>query len=146
LKLQDYDFILQNISRKTNTKANVLSRKDHIDTTEDNKDVQMLKDEMWTRRQITVEIKMIQRNQVVEETTLLEEIRRNGIKEQEVCRELEKEDGQSWEVNGIVYVDRQIYVPNSQRIKERILKENHELVDVGHPGQQQMIELIKRNY
>ena len=146
MKLQDYDFILQNISRKTNTKANVLSRKDHIDTTEDNKDVQMLKDEMWTRRQITVEIKMIQRNQVVEETTLLEEIRRNGIKEQEVCRELEKEDGQSWEVNGIVYVDRQIYVPNSQRIKERILKENHELVDVGHPGQQQMIELIKRNY
>ena len=46
LKLQDYDFILQHISRKTNTKANVLSRKDHIDTTEDNKNVQMLKDEM----------------------------------------------------------------------------------------------------
>ena len=49
---------------------------------------------------------MIQRNQVVEETTLLEEIRQNGIKEQEVRRELEKEDGQSWEVNGIVYEDR----------------------------------------
>ena len=46
LKLQDYDFILQHISRKTNTKANVLSRKDHINTTEDNKNVQMLKDEM----------------------------------------------------------------------------------------------------
>jgi len=27
-------------------KANVLSRKDYIDTTEDNKDVQMLKDEI----------------------------------------------------------------------------------------------------
>ena len=40
-------------------KADVLSRKDHINTTEDNKDVQMLKDEMWTRRQITAEIKMI---------------------------------------------------------------------------------------
>ena len=38
---------------------------------------------------------MIQRNQVVEETTLLEEIRRNGTKEQEVIKELEKEDGQS---------------------------------------------------
>ena len=55
-------------------KANVLSRKDHINTTEDNKDVQMLKDEMQTRRQITAKIKMIQRSQVVEETTLLEEI------------------------------------------------------------------------
>jgi len=37
-------------------------------------------------------------------------------------------------------------MPNSQRIKERILKENHEPVDVGHLGQQWMMELIKRNY
>jgi len=42
-----------------NIKANILSRKDHIDTMEDNKDVQMLKDKMWTRKQIIVEIKMI---------------------------------------------------------------------------------------
>jgi len=43
-------------------------------------------------------------------------------------------------------VDGQIYILNSQRIKERILKENYELVDVGHLGQQQMMEIIKRNY
>ena len=43
-------------------------------------------------------------------------------------------------------MDGQIYILNSQRIKERILKENHELVDVGHLGQQQMMEIIKRNY
>ena len=56
-------------------KADVLSRKDHINTTEDNKDVQMLKDEIWTRGQITAEINMIQRNQVVTENSdLLEEI------------------------------------------------------------------------
>ena len=55
-------------------KADVLSRKDHINTTDDNKDVQMLKEEMWTRKQIIVEIEMIQENQVVEETTILEEI------------------------------------------------------------------------
>ena len=40
-------------------KADVLSRKDHIDTTDDNKNIQMLKEEMWTRKQITVEIEMI---------------------------------------------------------------------------------------
>ena len=89
---------------------------------------------------------MIQRNQGVEETTLLKEIWQNRTKEQEVCRKLEKEDEQSWEENGIVYVDGQIYILNSQRIKERILKENHELADVGHLGQQQMMEIIKRNY
>ena len=81
LKLQDYDFILQHISGKTNMKADILSRKDHINITEDNKDVQMLKDEMWTKRQITAEIKMIWRNQVVEETTILEEIQRNEMEE-----------------------------------------------------------------
>ena len=40
-------------------KANVLSRKDHINTINDNKDVQMLKKEIWTRKQIITEIKMI---------------------------------------------------------------------------------------
>jgi len=74
LKLQDYDFILQHIPGKTNTKAEILSRKNHIGTTEDNKNVQILKDEIWSRRQIIAEIEIIQGNQVVEETTILEEI------------------------------------------------------------------------
>jgi len=59
LKLQDYNFILQHIPGKTNTKADVVSRKDHIDTMEDNKDIQMFKKEMWIRKQITAEIEMI---------------------------------------------------------------------------------------
>ena len=129
-----------------NTKADILLRKDYIDTTNDNKDIQMLKDEMWTRKQISAEVKMIQRNQVVEETTILEEIRKNKTKEQEVCKELEKKDGQSYEENRIVYMDGRIYILNNQKIRERILQENHELVDVGHSGQQRMMELIKWNY
>ena len=68
------------------------------------------------------------------------------MKEQEVHKELEKKDGQTWEENGIVYVDERIYIPNSQKIKEKILQENHELVDIGYLGQQQMMDLIKRNY
>ena len=83
---------------------------------------------------------------MVEETTILEEIRRNGMKEQEVHKELEKEDGQAWEEDGVVYVDGRIYIPNSQKIKEKILQENYEPVDIGYPGQQQMMDLIKRNY
>jgi len=43
-------------------------------------------------------------------------------------------------------VDGRIYIPNNQKIKEKILQENHDLVDIGYPGQQQMMELIKRNY
>jgi len=106
----------------------------------------MLKDEIWTRRQILAKVKMIQRNQVVDETTILEEIRKNKTKEQEVCKELKKEDSQSYEENRIVYVDGRIYIPNNQKIRERILQENYEPVDIGHSEQQRMMELIKHNY
>ena len=39
LKLQDYDFMLKYILGKTNMKADILSRKDQVNTKEDNKDV-----------------------------------------------------------------------------------------------------------
>jgi len=52
----------------------------------------MFKEELWTRQQITADITILWRNQVVEETTLLEEIQWNSIKEQEVIKELEKKD------------------------------------------------------
>ena len=81
-------------------------------------------------------MKIIQKSQVVEETTILEEIRRNRTKEQEVCKELEKEDGQLFKEDRIVYVDGRIYIPNNQKIRERILQENHDPVDIGHPRQQ----------
>ena len=61
LKLEDYDFTLWHIFGKMNTKADILSRKDQVNTREDNKDVQMFKEESWTRR-ITAEIIMLRRN------------------------------------------------------------------------------------
>jgi len=92
MKLQDYDFTLCLISEKTNTKANVLSRNNQVDT-EDNKNILMLKEEIWTRRQITAEVMLIRKNQVVEEITLLEEIQRNNTKKQEIVKELERNNG-----------------------------------------------------
>ena len=56
-----------------------------MNTTEDNKNIKILKDKLWTRQVNTeAEVVVIRRNQVVEETTLLEEIRRNQNREQEV--------------------------------------------------------------
>jgi len=66
LKLQDYDFILQYILEKTNIKADVLSRKDQVDTKEDNKDIKLLKKELWTRRATTkAKIIIIRRNHII---------------------------------------------------------------------------------
>jgi len=46
LKLQDYDFTLQHILGKTNMKADILLRKDQVNTWEDDKDVKMFKEEL----------------------------------------------------------------------------------------------------
>jgi len=74
---------------------------------------------------------------------ILEEIRRNGTKKWKVIQALEKDNRVSWEEDGIVYIEGRIYVPDSKKLKEEILQENHDSVDMGHPGQQRMLELIK---
>jgi len=56
-----------------------------------------------------------------------------------VIKELAKKDV-------IVYIDEKIYMPNNQKIREKILQENHKPIDIEHSGQHQMMELIKRNY
>ena len=83
---------------------------------------------------------------MIEETSLLEDIWWNSTKEQEVIQELKKEDSQAWEENEIVYMDGQIYISNNKKIWEQVLWENHNLIDVGHPEQTKILDLIKRNY
>ena len=89
---------------------------------------------------------MIGRKTMAEECDIIKEIRKNNTREKEVVQALEKQDGLTWEENGVVYMEGRIYVPNNKRIREEILKENHDLVDVGHPGQHRMLELLKRTY
>jgi len=143
--LQDYDFILRHIPGKTNTKADILSRKEQVNTKEDNKDVQLLKDEMWTRKTM-VKITMFGRKVMMEESNIVKKIQKNNTREKEVTQALEKKDGLVWEENGIAYMEGRIYVPNNKKLREEILKEHHNPVDIGYPGQHRMLELLKRTY
>jgi len=145
LKLQDYNFILQHIPGKTNTKVDILSRKDQVDTKEDNKDVQLLKDEMWSRK-IVGKIRIFNNRKVVEETDIIKRIRKNRTREKEMVQVLQKENGLAWEEDEVAYMEERIYVPNNKDIKEEILKEHHDPADVRHPEQHRMQELIKRTY
>jgi len=95
---------------------------------------------------MTVEIMMIQRRMMIEESNRLKEIKRNMMREKEVVQALKKEDSLTWEEDGVVYMEGRIYVPNNRKIKEEILKENHDLADMRHPGQHRMLEVIKRTY
>ena len=145
LKLQDYEFILQHILGKTNTKADILSRKDQVDTKEDNKDVQLLKDEMWTRKS-TSKIKVFDERKRIDKSDIIKKIRKNNTREKEVVQALKREDGSTEEEDEVVYMEGRIYIPNNKDLKEEILREHYDPADVGHPGQQRMQELIKRTY
>ena len=92
-----------------------MSRKDQVNTQDDNKDIQILKEELWTRR-TTAEITMLRRNRIIEKIEFLKEIQQNRTKEQEVIQELKKKNEQAWEDNRIVYVDKRIYIPNNKKI------------------------------
>jgi len=82
----------------------------------------MLKEELWIRTNTEVKVIVLQRNQVVEETILLDKIWRNSTRKQEVQKELEKEAGQVWENNRVVYMEERIHVLNNWKNKSRSYK------------------------
>jgi len=59
---------------------------------------------------------MIKRKTTVEESNILKEIRKNVTREKEVIQALKKEDGLTWEEDGVVYVEGRIYVLNNKKI------------------------------
>ena len=73
-------------------KADILSKKEQVNMKEDNKDVQLLKDKMWTRR-TTAKITMLGRKATIEESDIFKEIRKNNMREKEMIQALEKQDG-----------------------------------------------------
>ena len=92
LKLQDYDFTLKYILGKTNMKADILLQKEQVNTKEDNKEVQLLKDKMWTRKTIA-KVTMLERKVMTEESNIVKRIQKNNTREKEIVQALEKNNG-----------------------------------------------------
>jgi len=66
-----------------NTKANILLRKDQVNTKEDNKNVQLLKEKLWSRR-TTAEITMMGRKITADKSNIIKKIKRNNTREKKV--------------------------------------------------------------
>jgi len=79
---------------------------------------------------------MLKRKTTTNNLEIIKKIKRNNTKEWEVVQALEKNNGLSWEEDGIVYIEERIYIPNNKKLKEKILQENYDSVDVGHLEQQ----------
>ena len=57
---------------KTNTQADILLWKDQVNTKENNKNIQMLKNNLWKRRQvIEVKIVIFWEHEIIKETTVV---------------------------------------------------------------------------
>ena len=104
-----------------------------------------MKDGMWTRK-TTAKITILGRKMATEENDIIKKIQRNNTREKKVVQALEKNDGLSWKEDEVVYIEERVYVPNNKELKEEILRNHHDLADIGHPGQHRMMELLKRTY
>ena len=89
---------------------------------------------------------MIGRKMTTDKCDVLKEIQKNDTREKEVVQALEKQDRLTWKEDRVVYMEERIYIPNNKKIREKILQDNHDLVDMGHPGQYKMLKLLKRTY
>jgi len=78
--------------------------KDQVDTREDNKDVQLLKDEMWSRK-ITNRIQVFDGRKRGDENDIIKKIRKNNTREKEVSQAMKREDRLAWEEDNVVYME-----------------------------------------
>ena len=63
-----------------------------MDTREDNKDMQLLKDEMWSRK-ITSKIQVFDGRKRGDENDIIKKIRKNNTREREVIQAMKRENG-----------------------------------------------------
>ena len=89
---------------------------------------------------------MLGRKVITEESDIVKKIQKNNTREKKITQALEKKDELAWEEDGMAYMEERIYVPNNKKLREEILKRHHNPVDIEHPGQHTMLELLKRTY
>jgi hypothetical protein len=152
IMLQEYNYSLQHIPGKTNTKADILSWLFKVDTSCDNENVEMFKDRIFIRQlselPSSLETTLLYNRhlEVSSDLSLLSHIKDATNKESSVIQEMRKRPNIIWEKDNIIYRNNKIYVLKNKEIRDKILHDHHNSPNVGHPGIHRMLELIKRTY
>jgi hypothetical protein len=136
LELSEFDIELRHIPRKSNGRADALSRRPNYDQGErDNEDVTVLPDHMFARMTITANPDS--------EVTLTP--RFISSQDEDILRpwidphNLKKLNGEWWKDNRRV-------VTGNQELQRKIIHNHHDLVAYGHPGISRTTELVSRFY
>jgi hypothetical protein len=118
--------------------VDLLSRRaDHNQGKDDNKDVTLLKPEMFRKQEF--EIQSVDKE-------IIDQIRDCKKIDTSVKTAVDKQYP-GWESkDGIIYYHEKIYVPRNEELREKIISLHHDTPLSGHPGEYRTQELIERNY
>ena len=121
------------------TKPDILSRRADFERgKKDNSDIVMLKPE-WFIETLAVAYK---------DEKILERIRESVDKDEGIVTKRFENNDKSWTLNedGYIMVNDRLYVPNSDTLRDDIIRAHHDSPLSGHPGKVKTWELIKRDY
>ena len=137
-ELSQYNFTLHHRPGALNRKADLLSRRsDHDQGKDDNKDVILLKPELFRMTQVHFK---------APSDELLDQIKSTKRLDTSVKLALEK-SLPDWKRDGDLILYREkVYVPRDEKLRERIIRLHHDTPLVGHPGEYRTQELVERNY
>lgn len=138
-ELQDYHFTLHHIPGKSNSKADILSRRPGYDQGDDDNNEITLLDPQHFRRLYLNRVKTQTLNSP-RTKEILQALEKHGREDPEAETGWERDEDQLWKYDG------RIYVPRDDKLRETIIKDHHDSPLAGHPGKDKTVELITRDY
>src|SRR5204863_6490596 len=147
-ELQEYHFTLHHIPGKSNSKADLLSRRHGFDQVLDDNDHLVLLSPAHFRRLVLCHMVSDQASYDLTTIPFHARIHRaHHNLDKVVKRALERKET-GWKVleDGTCTFKDRVYVPVDKKLHEDIIREHHDSPLAGHPGRYKTAELILRDY
>jgi transposase InsO family protein len=139
-ELAEYEFKLEHKPGKSHVKPDILSRRpDHERGEKDNENTILLKPWHFHQQEFIFEST---------DDDFIKRILASKNAKDRIVEKMLKNQEKNWKEDekGMVTWEHRIYVPRNKRLWEDIIREHHDSITAGHPGQYKTPELITRNY